>query len=129
MSTVVSLLQPDEVRELGLEEEPTLCAAAGIQFVSFPIPDRGVPARAEPFLTLAARLADEIRAGATVAAHCRAGIGRSGLLGASVLSELGVPVGTVFGVLSQARGITVPDTPAQIAWFQSHRVRGDSALR
>ena len=37
VSTVVSLLQPYEVQELGLEEEPTLCATAGIKFVSFPI--------------------------------------------------------------------------------------------
>ena len=75
VSTVVSLLQPYEVHELGLEDEPTLCAAAEIEFVSFPIPDRGVPAQAQDFLALAERLAVDIRAGSTVAAHCRAGIG------------------------------------------------------
>lgn len=40
---VVSLLERDEVSELGLQEEADLCWASGIEFISFPIPDRGVP--------------------------------------------------------------------------------------
>jgi hypothetical protein len=38
---VVSLLERSEIRELELQAEPSLCADAGIQFLSFPIPDRG----------------------------------------------------------------------------------------
>jgi hypothetical protein len=41
--TVVSLLEVPEIAELGLLEEPRLCASQGIEFISFPIPDRGVP--------------------------------------------------------------------------------------
>jgi hypothetical protein len=41
--TVVSLLESQEIAELGLKEEPQLCASCGIEFVSFPIRDRGVP--------------------------------------------------------------------------------------
>src|SRR5215207_7452876 len=40
---VVSLLEREEVSELGLQREAELCRACGIEFVSFPIPDRGVP--------------------------------------------------------------------------------------
>lgn len=38
---LVSLLERSEIRELELQAEPSLCADAGIQFLSFPIPDRG----------------------------------------------------------------------------------------
>jgi hypothetical protein len=40
---VVSLLEREEVSELGLQREAKLCRACGIEFISFSIPDRGVP--------------------------------------------------------------------------------------
>src|SRR5947208_312172 len=40
---VVSLLEKDEVAELELAREPACCQAENIEFLSFPIPDRGVP--------------------------------------------------------------------------------------
>src|ERR1700674_4527200 len=41
--TVVSLLEPQEIAELSIEDEPQVCASRGIEFISFPIRDRGVP--------------------------------------------------------------------------------------
>jgi hypothetical protein len=38
---VVSLLEPEEAAELGLQDEAGLCRQNTIEFVSFPIPDRG----------------------------------------------------------------------------------------
>src|SRR6185295_4029650 len=43
VDVVVSLLEPSEVHELELREQGTLCAEHGIEFRSFPIPDRGTP--------------------------------------------------------------------------------------
>jgi hypothetical protein len=43
VQTVVSLLESQEVRELDVADEQSLCQGANIQFVSFPISDRGVP--------------------------------------------------------------------------------------
>src|ERR1700728_4522098 len=40
---LVSLLTQPETAELGLAHEQALCEAAGIEFRSFPIPDRCVP--------------------------------------------------------------------------------------
>ena len=40
---VVSLLEGNEVSELELKDEQPLCAASGIEFINFPIADRGVP--------------------------------------------------------------------------------------
>jgi len=42
---VVSLLGRDEIAELDLVLEPGCCQTRDIAFISFPIPDRGVPHR------------------------------------------------------------------------------------
>jgi protein-tyrosine phosphatase len=114
---VVSLLQAPEVRELGLEAEARLCEHNGIEFVSFPIPDRGVP----PSLPNTRRLVDDLhtklRSGVGVAIHCRAGIGRSALIAGCVLLRLGVEVADVFPMLARARRLAVPDTRAQEEWL------------
>jgi hypothetical protein len=78
--TVVSLLEPQEVAELGLGDEPRLYLGHGIEFVSFPIPDRGVPTSYGALNQLVLPLVPKVRSGHTVAVHCRAGIGRSGVL-------------------------------------------------
>jgi hypothetical protein len=51
VAAVVSLLQPYEVTELGLDSEAALCTASGIRFISHPVTDRGVPETSETFLT------------------------------------------------------------------------------
>jgi protein-tyrosine phosphatase len=76
---VVSLLEAEEVLELGLREEAGLCRAHGMEFVSFPIEDRGVPASADPAHALARSIAKKLEDGTAIAVHCRAGIGRSSL--------------------------------------------------
>jgi hypothetical protein len=40
---VISLLEREEVSELGVQREAELCRANGLEFVSFPIPDRRDP--------------------------------------------------------------------------------------
>lgn len=47
VDVLVSLLTAEETAELCLDEEEALCRAAGIPFLSFPIPDRSVPASCE----------------------------------------------------------------------------------
>lgn len=115
---VVSLLEIDESRELGLADEESLCGAAGLKFLSFPIPDRGVPRDHTGFAGLVDTLAERLRSGDSVGIHCRAGIGRSGLLGACILGALEVPPEYAFAMLSRARGVTVPDTDAQVDWVR-----------
>lgn len=125
VDTVVSLLESDEVAELGLGKEPQTCRAGGIEFLSLQIPDRGVPSSPADIGRLAGRLAAEIRAGGTVGVHCRAGIGRSAVFAACVLAELGIPADAAFESIGTARGVTVPDTPEQRDWVRM-MVRGSS---
>src|SRR5262249_25284547 len=49
--------------------------------------------------------------------HCRAGIGRSGLVGAAVLLHCGFTVREAFAAISKARGVQVPDTAEQSEWL------------
>jgi protein-tyrosine phosphatase len=112
------LLEKDEATELGLEREEALCSSTGLTFVSFQIPDRGVPDARADFAGLINFLAERLRAGDSVAVHCRAGIGRSGLVGACILGVLGVAPDPAFAMLSRARGVTVPDTEAQAEWVR-----------
>ncbi len=121
---LVSLLTPAEIWEADLAQEAELSAAAGITFRNFPIPDRGVP----PFTAttfafigdLERRLTREVQ---PVAIHCWAGIGRSALVAASVLVQLGLTPERAFADLSRVRGFTVPDTPAQVRWVAAFAAR------
>ncbi|MGJ5045889.1 protein-tyrosine phosphatase family protein [Bradyrhizobium oligotrophicum] len=84
-------------------------------FVSFPIPDRGLPetrSAAQLAGDLAARLTD----GARVLVHCRAGIGRSSVIAACVMIRLGVDAAEALERIAAARGVGVPDTEAQRIW-------------
>lgn len=117
VETVVSLLEAHEVRELGLIEERAMCETLGIEFLSFPIPDRGTPRSVLETAALVDDLVLRLRRGAGVAIHCRAGIGRSGLITGCVLLELGVLPPEVFPSLAAAGGVPVPDTPGQAEWL------------
>jgi hypothetical protein len=76
INVVVSLLEPQEVDELELRQEATFCRAGNIEFVSFPIPDRGVPASIAETELLGRNISVAVANGKAVAIHCRAGIGR-----------------------------------------------------
>lgn len=115
LDRVISLLEPDEVSELGLQVEADLCRARGLGFLSFPIPDRGVPdvkAAREVADTVARDIAD----GRSIAIHCRAGIGRSSLMAACALVCSGLDAGEALRLIAEARGVSVPDTDEQRDW-------------
>jgi hypothetical protein len=118
--TVVSLLEAHEVAELGLGDESRLCESRDIEFISFPIPDRGVPNSYGALNQLIEPLLPKVSSGHTVAVHCRAGIGRSGLVAGSILVRLGISYSEVFPALSRARGLDVPDTAAQAEWVKGY---------
>jgi protein-tyrosine phosphatase len=129
LDVVVSLLEEDEVAELGLDQEADTCQGAGLRFLSLPIPDRGVPESRAAVSELVGALTEELRQGRGVGIHCRIGLGRSALVAACVLAALGVPVESAWASLQRARGLSVPDTPEQrawvAAWFTGFRPKGE----
>jgi len=119
IDTLVSMLTDEEAVELGLEQEAAECIASGIQFVNMAIPDRSVPSDSGAFLRRVERLAKLVRGGRHVAVHCRASIGRSSLLAASLLIRLGWNANAAFEAIEIARGCRVPDTLEQRRWVES----------
>ena len=114
---VVSLLEDHEVRETELMQEAELVEQAGMSFERFPIPDRGVPPSIKAAHALWARLEVKVLSGRAVGIHCRASIGRAGLVAAAVLVRMGVPQVEAWLRTSVARGRSVPDTDEQKAWL------------
>ena len=118
LDIVVSLLEDDEAAQLGLSDEAEAARAKGIRFISFPIPDRGVPSSATAARSLIVSLFDELENGKNVAIHCRQGVGRSGLIAAGILASSGVNTERAIEIVSSARGQAVPETPEQGSWIQ-----------
>jgi protein-tyrosine phosphatase len=116
IQTIVSALTSEESQELDLVREAALCEANGIQFISFPIMDRGVPPSIQVAAEVVRRLEERLAAGATVAVHCRQSVGRAAVLAACILTAAGVEVAAAFERIRVARGCGVPDTVEQREW-------------
>ena len=115
---VVSLLEPAEATALMLGGEARACRDAGLEFVNFPIADFGLPDQ-----TTFARLVSDLRArlirGEAIAVHCRAGIGRSGMLVCCVLGGFVGSAAAAVDLVSAARGVPVPDTAEQRRFIET----------
>ena len=111
---VVSLLESDEIYELGIENEENFCIQNNIQFINFPIQDRNIPSKENEFLELIDKLSLEIEKSKKIVVHCRMGIGRTSLLIAGILVKNGFNSNQVFDYLSKIRTLEVPDTNEQI---------------
>jgi len=118
VDVVVSLLTAEENKELDLQSESSVAQRKGIGFYTFPIEDRGVPARPADVEQLAAQLLTEIERGKNVAVHCRQGIGRSSLVLAAVLISKGEDVDEALKSIGRARGLEVPETSEQRRWLE-----------
>jgi hypothetical protein len=115
--TVLSLLTPEEAKDLGISDEPDATAKSGMQFFNFPIPDLGVPDEAPATRALLRSMLDKLQNGKHIAIHCRQGIGRSGLIAASLLVMAGIDPLVALRKVSAARGFEVPETAQQRDWI------------
>jgi len=118
---VVSLLESAEASALGLEREAQLVVAESMKFVSFPIPDMGLPASVCAFAGLARDLYRQVAAGDNTLLHCRGGVGRSGLLAAAVLLHCGMDPLQACERVTRLRGLRVPETAEQGAWLRANQ--------
>ena len=114
---VVSLLEPHEAIEVGLGNEDRLCERFELKFRSYPIADRGLPGSVGEFAELTRTLYHEIAGGLNTVVHCRAGIGRTGLVAAGVLLHAAFEPDEAFEQVSRRRGVAVPDTEDQREWL------------
>jgi len=117
INTIVSLLEIGESAEVGLQDEETLATKNGMAFHSFPIEDYGLPASKDQFKVFSKSLFSAAAGGENIVIHCRAGIGRSGLVAAGVLLHSKYEPLDAFNHISNKRGETVPETDEQKNWL------------
>ena len=115
IDTIVSLLTPDEIEEFDLANERLHCDDNVMSFHAFPIPRHGIPGAG--FSQLVRTIIDDLRLGRMVGIHGRQGVGRAGLVALAVLNELGRPIGDAIRIVTEARGMPVPETPEQRDWI------------
>ncbi len=118
VDVIVSALTASETEELGLIEEAQECSQNGLLFISFPIEDRSLPEDLSKLAALVDELVAYSRDCKSVVIHCRAGIGRSSLIAASILVKLGLSPDIAFHAIERSRGCLVPDTPEQRQWVE-----------
>jgi hypothetical protein len=122
IDAVLSLLTPDEESSLELKKESALVRKRGMSFLSFPIPDRQVPASPTELAAMLDKLNTALSSGKNVLIHCRQGIGRTGLVAACMLVTKGWDPSTAVEHLSAIRGVPVPETPEQRNWIDHYAV-------
>jgi len=118
LNSIVSLLEPDEATQLGLEDEAGAARSLGLEFFSFPIPDRGVPGSDVELPRFLTQVTSDLAKGKNVAVHCRQGVGRSGMIAAAALITSGTSARDAADIVGRARGVPVPETHDQLRWLE-----------
>lgn len=120
IDAVLSLLTPDEERDLDLRNEAGELRALGMSFTSLPIPDRQIPKSESKLTEVLESVTRDLSAGKNVLVHCRQGVGRSGLVAACLLVKKGMSPGAAVDSVSAARGVSIPETAEQRDWIEHH---------
>jgi len=120
IQTMVSLLEASEEIVLGLEDEGPAAVFVGMNFLSFPMPDKQVPPDTDAFREFVTGLANRLSEGESIGIHCRGSIGRSTVTAACALLHLGWPPKAALAAIEKARGCPVPDTKEQKTWILNY---------
>jgi protein-tyrosine phosphatase len=89
-TTLVVLLEEEEMARIGLTSLIERAGAAGLEVLWYPIPDGAAPSDLASAMELMERIVERLAAGRTVVVHCHGGVGRSGAITASCLVAAGV---------------------------------------
>lgn len=120
IDSVLSLLTPEEQRDLDLLKEAGESQKQGLIFSSFPIPDREVPASEAKFNVALQSANEALLRGENLLIHCRQGIGRTGLFAACLLIRSGMSPSAAVDSISAARGLPIPETTQQRDWIERY---------
>jgi ADP-ribosyl-[dinitrogen reductase] hydrolase len=106
-TAVVCLMEDFELKLLDVEHLPATVEVAGMRWFHLPIRDVSVPSMAFEMQWVASgpELRQILAEGGRVLVHCRGGLGRSGMIAARLLVELGMrPASAIVAVRRQRPG-------------------------
>lgn len=111
---VLSLLEADDRVRLGVNALDKITSKAGLGYASFPIRDHDIPHsdQTAELHHLLDELAAYIRKGQTIAIHCQAGLGRTGMIAGVLLGRFGIEGTSAIMAIRQARPGSI-ETEAQ----------------
>lgn len=91
---LVTLLEPHEFVELGIDQLPLRARAAGLQWYGVPITDGAVPDDRflKPWKQLGPRFVQALQTGERLVVHCKGGLGRAGTTACLLLLDGGVEI-------------------------------------
>ena len=103
-TVIVNLIEDHEMVALNVQDT-VQHVPAGIQYVRLPIPDFGV-------------LLGRLRRGESILLHCKGGLGRTGMIAARILAELGRSPDDAIKAVRQARAGAI-ETGEQEAYVRA----------
>jgi ADP-ribosyl-[dinitrogen reductase] hydrolase len=114
-TVIVNLLEDHEMAALGVEDTAN-CVPEDMAYLRLPIPDFGVPdvAWETRWAMESPALIERLRAGQNILLHCKGGLGRTGMIAARLLVEMGLSAENAIGRVRRAR-IGAIETAAQEA--------------
>jgi ADP-ribosylglycohydrolase/protein-tyrosine phosphatase len=104
-SALVTLLDDDEFDLLDVARLGDMAEVAGLDWYHLPIPDMDVPGWQfeRRWIYAGVRLRRLLRRGGKVVIHCRVGLGRSGMIAARLMVELGMSPSETISRIRKAR--------------------------
>jgi protein-tyrosine phosphatase len=107
-TVIVNLMEDHEMVNLAVQDTERHIPA-GIDYIRLPIPDYGVPGPAwhAQWEVEGPLLRDRLRDGESIVLHCKGGLGRTGMVAARILVELGCAPEESILAVREARGGTI----------------------
>ncbi|TFH50480.1 MAG: hypothetical protein E4G89_03305 [Methanothrix sp.] len=104
-AALVTLLDNLELRNLGVRDLPNTVDWLNLLWFHLPIDNGGIPGKDFELLwsPIGSQLCQLLREGKRIVIHCKEGIGRSGLIAARLLIQLGVPPEQAIKLVQKAR--------------------------
>lgn len=113
------LLEDHEFAALKIPAYLAEARKRSIEVIRLPIPDGGTPSAMSPLLELVADIRERAARGANVVIHCAAGLGRSGVVGGSVLIAGGMSAPEAIATLHRVRSPNSPESTSQEEYLAS----------
>ena len=101
----VTLVESTEIQALGITQLPSILRDFGLWWHHLPIRDRDVPDAGfeHSWETRGRWIREQLRGGSSIALHCHAGLGRTGLVAARLLVEFGADPKVALSSVRRAR--------------------------